>query len=167
MPKQGAGLALRLRHHGAMAHGPKKGSLNKSLLQQRLKTRAKIVIAKADKGPSEVHRYWLVRHAERQNGHCAYCGVPMLLPPARGRKTDRLATLDHVVPLAHGGADSEANTVAACEACNTAKADISAQVFSHSAFLAERKVYAATISPRPPRPVVVNLRRTRPKRAES
>ena len=132
-----------------------------------MKRRAKITIAKADKGPSEVHRYWLARHVERQNGHCVYCGIPMFLPPARGRKKDRLATLDHVVPLAHGGADSEANTIAACEACNTAKADLSALVFRNSAFLAERKAYAATISDRPPMPVIVKVRRPKQKRPEA
>jgi 5-methylcytosine-specific restriction endonuclease McrA len=109
------------------------------------------------------HRGWLARHMERQNGRCAYCGIPMLMRSDRG-KPDRRATLDHVVPLARRGADSEGNTVAACAACNAAKADIPAQLFNKSAFLAERKAYAATISPRPPRPVVVKLRRTRPNR---
>lgn len=48
--------------------------------------------------------------------HCAYCGIMM-------RKTGvapTSATRDHVIPLAHGGANL---TIPACRECNAAKAD--------------------------------------------
>ena len=82
----------------------------------------------------------------------------MFLSPRRG-KADRRATLDHVVPLARGGPDSEANTVAACEACNGAKADISAQLYRLSAFCIARKAYAATVPERKTTPLIVTLRK--------
>ena len=82
----------------------------------------------------------------------------MFLSPRRG-KADRRATLDHVVPLARGGPDSEANTVAACVACNTAKADISAQIYRFSAFCIARKAYAATVPERQAKPIIVTIRK--------
>jgi hypothetical protein len=105
---------------------------------------------------------WLVRHMERQNGRCAYCGIPMFLSPHRG-KADCRATLDHVVPLARSGPDSEANTVAACQACNTAKGDLSAQLFRHHPFCIARKKYAAALPPvgPPVKLTVVTVRKRR------
>ncbi len=105
-------------------------------------------------------RNWLVRHMERQNGRCAYCGIAMFLPPSRG-KADRRATLDHVVPIAQGGRDSESNTVAACEACNNAKADMRAQLFRLSPFCIARQAYAATVPARPATLTVTVRRRRR------
>ncbi|WP_031523978.1 HNH endonuclease [Streptomyces sp. NRRL F-5123] len=46
----------------------------------------------------------------RDRHRCAYCGR-------------RAATVDHVVPKSHGGADSWLNTVAACSEDNQRKAD--------------------------------------------
>lgn len=52
------------------------------------------------------------RHVLRRDGYrCRYCG-------ARGP-----LTLDHVVPLARGGANRPCNLAAACVACNAAKGD--------------------------------------------
>lgn len=104
------------------------------------------------------HRFWLARHMERQNRICAYCGIPMLLTTHAGQ-AERQATLDHVVALAHGGDDSEANTVAACEPCNKAKADMTALTFRRSEFLIARKAHAATFRER--KPLVVETVRKR------
>jgi hypothetical protein len=106
---------------------------------------------------------WLVRHVERQNGRCAYCGIPMFMPPKykppKRDKDGRRATLDHVVPLARGGADSEENTVAACEACNTEKAVMPALAFRMSAFCVARKAFAAKVPAHVERTVVVKVRK--------
>lgn len=62
---------------------------------------------------------WLQRRAAactkagvraRDRHRCAYCG-------------GRADTVDHVVPASRGGALTWLNTVAACRACNNAKAD--------------------------------------------
>jgi 5-methylcytosine-specific restriction endonuclease McrA len=45
----------------------------------------------------------------RDQGICAYCGV------------ENATTVDHVLPVARGGDDSEANLVCACVKCNTSK----------------------------------------------
>ena len=45
----------------------------------------------------------------RDQGICAYCGV------------EGATTVDHVVPVARGGDDSESNLVCACVSCNTSK----------------------------------------------
>ena len=130
---------------------------SKGRIQQTLKQQAAREIAR-NRTRNPARHNWLVRHMERQAGRCAYCGIPMFMSPGRG-KADRRATLDHVVPLTRGGADSEANTVAACEACNAAKADISAQLYRLSAFCIARKAYAATIPERKAAPIIVTVRK--------
>lgn len=47
----------------------------------------------------------------RDNGQCAYCGMP------------GATTMDHVMPRSRGGPTDWLNAVAACEPCNWAKAD--------------------------------------------
>lgn len=133
---------------------------SKGRIQQRLKKQLVTAAGKATRGARNrpAGHDWLVRHMERQNGRCAYCGIPMFLPPSRG-KTGCRATLDHVVPLARSGRDTEENTVAACEACNAAKADMSAQLFRLSPFCVARQAYAATIPERPTLTVTVRKRR--------
>lgn len=76
----------------------------------------------------QYRRMWLERHIVSQEGRCFYCNIPLILNPALG-KHDRKATIDHVVARAVGGADIEENTVAACAACNTAKAYMSKEEF--------------------------------------
>ena len=105
-------------------------------------------------------REWLVRHVERQEGRCAYCGIPISVS-SRRRKGECQATLDHVEPLARGGADSEANTVAACEPCNKAKGALSAQLFRYSPFCLARKQYAETQPVRAPVKLTVTVSRRR------
>ena len=46
---------------------------------------------------------------------CVYCATPLDLA---------LATLDHVFPLAHGGANAHGNLVTACGPCNRLKGDL-------------------------------------------
>ncbi len=136
---------------------------SKGRIQQTLKKRLAVAAVKAERElkrsvprDRDAGHEWLVRHVERQNGRCAYCGVAMFMSPQRG-PADCRATLDHVVPRALGGADSEGNTVAACEACNAAKARMSAQLFRFSEFCRARKAYAKTVPmPEPPRPAAVN-----------
>lgn len=134
---------------------PSKGRIQQTLKKQLVAKAARVTHPVRNK-PAE--RDWLVRHVERQNGRCAYCGIRMFLPPVRG-KAGRRATLDHVVPLARNGRDTEENTVAACDACNAAKADMSAQLFRLSPFCVARKAYAATVPERPTLTVTVRRRR--------
>ncbi len=56
----------------------------------------------------------------RDGWRCKLCGcrTPKRL---RGTTDDRAPELDHVVPLAHGGAHSYANTQCLCRKCNQAK----------------------------------------------
>lgn len=42
-------------------------------------------------------------------------------------------TIDHLIPLAHGGTDETTNYVTACKPCNAKKADLPATVFAQSA----------------------------------
>ena len=129
-------------------------------VRETLKQQAERQVAKL-RGRNRAGPVWLARHFERQNGRCAYCGIPMLLPPFRVKKPgDRRATLDHIVPLVRGGADSEANTVAACDACNAAKGNMTAQAFRLSAFCIARQALAATIPGRKPGPVIVEVRKS-------
>jgi 5-methylcytosine-specific restriction endonuclease McrA len=50
---------------------------------------------------------------ERDGSSCYYCGKPKLF--------GRSAHVDHLTPLAKGGADSLDNLVLACARCNTQK----------------------------------------------
>ena len=159
---ENAGLARRLLHPIVMARGtipPSKGRVQQSLKQQVARAVARTIVR------NPAGHIWLARHVERQNGRCAYCGIPIFLPPERG-KDDRRATLDHVVPLVRGGADSEANTVAACLACNNAKGgDMTAQAFRLSEFCIARKAFAATVpmvpERKPVKPLTVIIRKRR------
>lgn len=61
-----------------------------------------------------------------QGGLCFHCGRPMpdpLTQRERHRKRADAATIDHVLPRALGGMAAWLNEVAACRACNAAKAD--------------------------------------------
>ena len=56
------------------------------------------------------------RAAMRDCGRrCVYCAAPLDF---------ELATLDHVHPLAHGGAHVPGNVVSACPRCNRLKGDL-------------------------------------------
>lgn len=54
----------------------------------------------------------------RRDGHtCQYCGL-------KATQTEKGLTVDHVVPVALGGADGPENLVAACRDCNAGKSSI-------------------------------------------
>jgi 5-methylcytosine-specific restriction endonuclease McrA len=60
-------------------------------------------------------KHALRREALRDCGHrCAYCASPLRLDTA---------TLDHVMPRSHGGANEPGNLVVACAPCNRLKGD--------------------------------------------
>jgi 5-methylcytosine-specific restriction endonuclease McrA len=80
------------------------------------------------KDAAALRRAWLAAHLERQEGRCAYCAVTLLIRPVKQRDPRR-ATLDHVVARSKGGADTLRNTVAACDACNTSKGNMDADLF--------------------------------------
>lgn len=58
---------------------------------------------------------------EKQNGHCAYCGKPMVL--GGNPHSPDYCTIDHIVPLSRGGLHDISNIVLACRACNMKKSD--------------------------------------------
>lgn len=58
--------------------------------------------------------YGKAKVLKRDRCTCAYCGQ---------RFDARVLTVDHIVPASRGGALSWMNTVAACRACNSRKAD--------------------------------------------
>lgn len=68
-------------------------------------------------------RVWLQRHLQAQNGRCFYCDMVVKTNLAPGWNHLR-GTIDHVIATSRGGPDNEENTVAACAACNLAKADM-------------------------------------------
>lgn len=51
----------------------------------------------------------------RDGRRCAYCGKDNLAGAD--------ATVDHILPIEHGGGDDDANLVAACRTCNGRKTD--------------------------------------------
>ena len=52
----------------------------------------------------------------RAEGHCEYCQAPQIVCGYRFH-------LDHIVPVAIGGSNEEANLALACASCNLAKSD--------------------------------------------
>ncbi|MFG6486420.1 HNH endonuclease [Roseateles sp. BYS78W] len=58
--------------------------------------------------------YGKAKVIKRDRCTCAYCGVVL---------DARMLTIDHIVPASRGGPLSWMNTVAACRACNSRKAD--------------------------------------------
>lgn len=60
------------------------------------------------------------RLSEAQNHRCAYCG----------RNIKKRATVDHIIPLVHGGEPlSPDNAVAACRKCNERRGSMNAYRF--------------------------------------
>ena len=80
----------------------KKANPGKKRAQKRRRKAAK-------RGTSTVDKVDEKKIYERYKNTCVYCGA-----------TEDL-TLDHVVPLARGGAHSEENLAVACRACNSSK----------------------------------------------
>lgn len=57
---------------------------------------------------------------EKYGGRCAYCGEPIEYKEMQ---------LDHMEPLAKGGADNEANYMPACRTCNHYKSTLTVEQF--------------------------------------
>ena len=59
----------------------------------------------------------------QQGGDCIWCGGQMQFPHKprkfKNRPPRNTATVEHIIPLALGGADNVDNLVAACRSCNT------------------------------------------------
>lgn len=67
---------------------------------------------------------WVAQLAEQIGYECWYCGAPL------SRQIGSISpTLDHLIPLSHGGSNSFSNMVLACRFCNEAKRDNSVAVF--------------------------------------
>ena len=64
-----------------------------------------------------------------QGGRCAYCGHAMRDPQSNDGRALNDATIDHLVPVAHGGADTIENRVAACRGCNQDKDSLDVSTF--------------------------------------
>jgi len=56
---------------------------------------------------------------KRDNYECVYCG----------NSTQKLLTLDHVIPQSKGGKNTWDNLVTACKQCNSEKADLSLEEY--------------------------------------
>jgi 5-methylcytosine-specific restriction endonuclease McrA len=66
--------------------------------------------------PASHHKHAIKRATMRDCGRrCVYCATPLEFSNA---------TLDHVYPLAHGGAHTLGNLVAACSHCNRLKGQL-------------------------------------------
>jgi 5-methylcytosine-specific restriction endonuclease McrA len=62
--------------------------------------------------PKATVRYSKLNVFIRDNFRCAYCNIEV---------TTKTATIDHVLPLSHGGNTTFENTVCACSVCNSSK----------------------------------------------
>lgn len=85
---------------------------------------------------------------------CAWCGRPLVLRAPIWEPD--AATVDHVRPLALGGATCPANLVAACATCNTGKnatprelTERVAAELSHEVDMASGRLLARCLYPRP------------------
>jgi 5-methylcytosine-specific restriction endonuclease McrA len=58
--------------------------------------------------------------------YCSYCGVKL---SDDSTQDDRIFTFDHYVPISRGGDNSLSNLELACNACNSVKGRLSADVF--------------------------------------
>ena len=72
---------------------------------------------------------------ERDGWRCGYCGLSLVPQGTFGIVTvlhflgaqNRTAVVDHMVPAKLGGTDEEANLIACCLSCNSAKGNRSAE----------------------------------------
>ena len=69
----------------------------------------------------------LLRLLHKQGGRCYYCNDSISTQHPQGHPNE--ATIDHRLPRSLGGDHGRNNIVAACYACNQAKADMTAQQF--------------------------------------
>lgn len=65
---------------------------------------------------------------KRNQKRCWYCGEKVILDE-KGGSGERLATIDHQVPLSRGGGNSSTNRVTACASCNHKKAAMTVEEY--------------------------------------
>lgn len=58
------------------------------------------------------------RILKQQDGRCFYCYKPL-----------KAGTLEHIRPQCRGGTDNDSNLSVACQACNSAKGNMSVSLF--------------------------------------
>lgn len=65
-----------------------------------------------------------------QNGICFHCELPTFVDKyAPGARKQNQATVEHLVPLSHGGCSCAVNLVVACHRCNTVRGVIPIAIF--------------------------------------
>ena len=75
--------------------------------------------------PNHEQAFWRREHARRQGGLCAICSTPMQTGRRAVRRQDPdAASLDHIVPVNAGGADTFENTQAVHGRCNARKGNL-------------------------------------------
>jgi 5-methylcytosine-specific restriction endonuclease McrA len=69
--------------------------------------------------------------ALRDGTNCFYCSVRLSFPKRSKKRQDQPtdATIDHIIPKAHGGSSGRHNIVLACFACNNERGDKDAAEF--------------------------------------
>lgn len=61
---------------------------------------------------------------ERDGNHCTWCCREMVVAPIEPYEDcDAHMTIEHIVPLAHGGTDDLCNLALACFGCNNVRGD--------------------------------------------
>jgi hypothetical protein len=83
-----------------------------------------IELRRVGRGPGALPARTRFRILSRDGYQCQYCGGTGMLRPLH---------VDHVIPRASGGSDSDWNLVVACEACNLGKSasDVTEAVSKH------------------------------------
>jgi hypothetical protein len=82
----------------------------------------------SDAQEAEALRVLIVWYRQHRPHNCFYCGRSLQTRPRRsrswphGRPKPNQRTMDHVVPLGLGGANTSWNQVACCHPCNNLKA---------------------------------------------
>lgn len=79
------------------------------------------------------------RELRRLDGRCAYCG--RVCP-------EKKATLDHIIPFGRGGANTVGNLALACDRCNYAKENLTAEEYLRRLIDAARRLRAKLRRPR-------------------
>jgi 5-methylcytosine-specific restriction endonuclease McrA len=79
--------------------------------------------AKALKPPRR--RGLLLRLSEAQNHRCCFCGVETTYHKCH----DHTATIEHLIPVAHGGPDTWENCVMSCWTCNNKRKTLDPMLF--------------------------------------
>jgi hypothetical protein len=83
---------------------------------------------------TRVRRHRLIQLTNEQNHRCCYCGQQSWHPEIEDYDTVKhsrwnRATLEHIIPLVHGGSNGKHNLVMACSQCNGARGTKSIDYF--------------------------------------